>query len=661
MKHLNISIKYAAFVFLLLSVTFLTSQKSSAQKSQELLKHYDYEFQSFKEFVIKNATFKGDTNIDVKFYHLDIEIGIESPFVGGTVLCRFEPVVNNLNEVRLNLNSALSVQSISDPCESFYQDNDEIIITLNDGFNIGDQIDLSIEYEGVPVMAGGYKGLRYETHASNEPIIATLSTPYLAHYWYPCKDGPEDKPDSVYIDITIPELTYSGIELMAVSNGILENVVDNGDTKTFQWRHRYPIVTYYVMAAISNYEHFQQIFSGTGGETYPLDYYVFQEDLNISQQGVVEMPDAMQFFSDVFGTYPFSNEKYGMTQLGFYGAIENQTNTITNNMSPSWFYISVHELGHMWFGDNITCSDWHHAWLNEGFATYSEALWEEHKYGFNTYLNYIQGEQYWNGGTLYLQNAQDTFNIFQSIIYSKGSFTLHMLRGVVGEELFFDGLLNYAQHPDLMYGNATTADLQEVFETTSGLDLEFFFDQWIYDEYYPAYQYNYIQNENHSINFTIKQTQDELGRRPVFEMPVRIRFNYSSGGDTTITLWNDEQLQYYYLELPEEINSVSFDPEKWILRTATYTPGLPVGIESIPANSQIKIFPNPNKGKFIIGSPGLSNSNIKIHDVHGKLVYTITASKDREILDLTHLPEGVYFVCIELIDKIQVEKLVITK
>jgi len=661
MKQLNTPIKYITLVFLLISVTIFTSLKTSAQKSKELLKHYDFEFQTFKEFVIKNATFKSDTNIDVKFYHLNIEIGIESPFVGGTVLCSFEPLMNNLNEVKLNLNSALIVQNISDPCESFYQDNDKIIITLNDDFNIGDQIDLSIEYEGIPVMAGGYKGLRYETHAGNEPIIATLSTPYLAHYWYPCKDGPEDKPDSVYIDITIPELTFSGIEIMAVSNGLLENVIDNGNTKTFQWRHRYPIVTYYVMAAISNYEHFQQIFNGTGGETFPLDYYVFQEDLNISQQGVSEMPDAMQFFSDVFGTYPFSNEKYGMTQLGFYGAIENQTNTITNNMSPSWFEISVHELGHMWFGDNITCSDWHHAWLNEGFATYSEALWKEHSEGFDEYLTYIQGDQYWSGGTLYLQNAQDTFNIFQPIIYSKGSFTLHMLRGVVGEELFFEGLLNYAQHPDLIYGNATTADLQEVFESTSGMDLEFFFDQWIYDEFFPAYQYNYIQNEDHSINFTIKQTQGDLGRRPVFKMPIRIKFNYSSGGDTTITVWNNEQLQYFFLELPEAISSLDFDPEKWILRTENYTPGLPVWIESTHANSQIKIFPNPSNGKFIIDSRGLSNSIINIHDIHGKLIYTITASKDREILNLTFLPEGVYFVCIELNDRTKVEKVVISK
>jgi aminopeptidase N len=631
-----------------------------AQKSTELQKHYDLEFQTFKEFVIKNATFKGDENIDVKFYHLDIEIGIASPFIEGTVLCSFEPLVANLNEVILNLNSALSVQNVGFPGVAFIQENDEIIITLNEEYNPGDLINLEIEYEGVPVLAGGYKGLRYETHAGSEPIIATLSTPYLAHYWYPCKDGPEDKPDSVYVDITIPEMTYSGVELMAVSNGVLENVIDNGDTKTFQWRHRYPIVTYYVMAAISNYVQFQQIYNGAGGETFPLDYYVFQESLNTSQQGVVEMPDAMQFFSDVFGTYPFSNEKYGMTQLGFYGAIENQTNTITNNMSPSWFYISVHELGHMWFGDNITCSDWHHAWLNEGFATYSESLWEEHKYGFNAYKSYIQNEEYWNGGTLYLENAQDTFNIFQSIIYSKGAFTLHMLRGVLGDEIFFDGLLDYAQHPNLVYANATTGDLQEVYEAASGMDLEFFFDQWIYDEYYPAYEYNYVQNDDHSINFTIKQTQGDNGRRPVFEMPIKIKFNYP-GGDTTITLWNDEQTQYYYLEFPQEITSVAFDPDKWILRTASYDPGLPVAIQNKYDDKLISIFPNPSNGVFMIHVNSGNEAEIKIRNINGKLIQTINPSKENQQIDLSHMLDGVYFICLEIDKKVQIEKIVISK
>lgn len=620
--------KAIAFLFALIVSTVVIPQKSAI-----LLDHYKNEYRTFKEFIKYSSLIKGDTNIDVKFYHLNIEIAIDSHYVAGNVLCRFEPVVPSLNTVSLNLNSALTVDNIGAPATSFYQDNDLVVITLDDYYNPGDLIDLSIDYHGVPVLAGGYKGLRYETHGSGEPIIATLSTPYLAHYWYPCKDGPQDKPDSVYVDITIQDESINGQPLIAVSNGLLENVIDNGDTKTFQWRHRYPIVPYYVMAAVSNYVHFQNQFNGNSGESFPLDYYVFNEDLNSSISGVEGLGDVIEFYSGVFGPYPFSDEKYGMTQLGFYGAIENQTNTIQNNLSSSWFSTSVHELAHMWFGDMITCANWHHGWLNEGFATYAEALWAEHLYGFIGYKNNMATNEFWNGGTLYLQNAQDTFNIFQPIIYSKGAYTLHMLRGVVGDDDFFTAFLQYAQDPDFKYKNASTEDLQQVFENVSGIDLGFFFDQWVYDEYYPIYYFNFGQNANNELHLVIHQAQEELyDYRPVFEMPVRIKFNFTSGGDTTVTVWNDEQTQYFSFVLNEEVESVEFDPDKWILRKVEYHPEIPVGIDEAIADEMIRVFPNPSTGKVGFEFPGLSNNQVEIsiYDLNGRIVKKLNGGKSSD-------------------------------
>lgn len=613
-------------IYLLLSAVFLIgSIQLNAQKSNIQLDHYKNEFQTFKEMVKYSQTVKGDENIDVKFYYIQIDVGVPDPYIAGDVTIRFEPVVNDLNSVMISLNSALTVDAISEPCQSFYQDNDVIMITFNQSFNPGDLVDLTITYQGVPVMAGGYKGMRYETHDGDEPIIATLSTPYLAHYWYPCKDGPQDKPDSVYVDISVPAISYGGIELIGVSNGVLENIIDLGTVKTFQWRHRYPIVTYYVMAAISNYVHFQDDFNGTGGESFPLDYYVFESHFNQAQAGVAELPEAIQFFSDIFGTYPFSNEKYGMTQLGFYGAIENQTNTIQNNLSSSWFYTTVHELGHMWFGDMITLESWNHCWLNEGFATYSEALWDEHKYGFETYKDHMEGNEYWNGGTLYLQNAADTFNTFQSIFYSKGAYTVHMLRGVLGDELFFDALLDYTQNPQFQYKNASTEDLQESFENSSGLDLEYFFEQWVYDAYWPLYGYNFAQNDNYDVNLLIEQQQEQLyGYRPVFKMPVQVKFEFASGNDTTITVWNDQQFQTFWFEFDEAVESVELDPDKWILRKAFFQPELPVGIAQYHKKSAINCYPNPFNENMVIQVDGAGEKmeEISIYDLSGRLVIT---------------------------------------
>ena len=181
---------------------------------------------------------------------------------------------------------------------------------------------------------------------------------------------------------------HLNIPLIAVSNGLLDTIETIGNKKIFRWKHNYPAVPYYIMVAISNYIHFQDIYYGDG-YNFPLDYYVFKSHLEAAKKGVAKMEDIMDFFTDKFGKYPFANEKYAMTQLGFYGGIENQTNSIVNSMGTDRLRLIVHELAHQWFADMITCETWNHAWLNEGFASYAEALYAEHSEGTNDYKNYI--------------------------------------------------------------------------------------------------------------------------------------------------------------------------------------------------------------------------------------------------------------------------------
>lgn len=629
---------FISFVLLFFFITF-------SQQRQPMEEFYHHEWNTFKEFVRLSADHIPDTNIDVGFYYLDLYIAIDSPYIEGTVTCRFEAVESGVDQVCLSLNSALSVDAVSGNTTGFSRSGDSILIILDDIYGPGDTAGLLISYHGVPALAGGYKGLRYETHHNNEPIIATLSTPYLAHYWYPCKDGPSDKPDSVYVDITIPVKLVNGKELIAVSNGLLGNVIDHTTSKTYQWRHRYPVVPYYVMVAISNFVHFGETYTGIYGEEYPLDYYVFQQDLAVSQAGVVDMPQALDIFSEKFGEYPFSDEKYGMTQLGFYGAIENQTNTITNNMSLSWFNVSVHELGHMWFGDMITCKSWNHAWLNEGFASYSEAIYQEEVNGFGAYQAYMSSFQYWNGGSLYLQNANDTFGIFQGIIYSKGAYVLHMLRGVLGDSIFNDCVYAYATDPDLMYGQAVTEDLQQVCEDISGLDLGYFFDQWVYDAYYPVYHFNF-ENRGAELAFVLKQVQGAQGHRPVFEMPVELKLLYEGGGDTIIKVWNDEIYQVYTQAVSEAVSMIQVDPNSWILDEAFYHPEIPVKIEEdgIYQTGKPAVYPNPVSGLFTVDLQApAGHYNFLLYDAHGKSVMNIS-SLDHGVnrFSSEQLPSGIY-------------------
>jgi aminopeptidase N len=589
------------------------------------------EQQSWREYMVRFAGGQVDTTFDVRFYDIDLDIRIDTPWIEGRVRCDFDASVDGLDRIRLDLHDAFAIDSLSGDVSGFTFANDTITVELDRPYAAGEGASVTVHYRGVPELAGGLKGLRYTSHGGGQPLIATLSTPFLAHYWWPCKDGPGDKPDSVYIDIAIPDTVIAGLPLVATSNGRLDSVIVRGGKRVFQWRERYPIVPYYVMVAISNYRTFRQDYEGGSGESFPIDYSVFDESYDDAQQGVAQMPAAMDLFSSLFGTYPFEREKYGMTELGFYGAIENQTNTITNSLSLSWFDVSVHELAHMWFGDMITCRDWHHGWLNEGFATYAEALWDESVGGMGAYRANMAGNAYFGGGTVYLQDVSDPFGIFLGIIYQKGAYVLHMLRGVLGDEAFFGALLEYSQTPGFRYGHAVTEDFRDVCESVSGIDLDVFFEQWIYDEYYPSYEYGFWQDPaTLRTRVTIEQTQEAMGRRAVFEMPVQLRFEFDGGGDTLVTVWNDMRVQTFEFPFAERVRQVVLDPDEWILRTAS-----PVGIDepgrdvSAPRFALAPNFPNPFNPSTTIAFevPGNAGTDVPvslvIHDVRGRRVRTL--------------------------------------
>lgn len=656
---------------IIISLIFSLNYSVFAQKSvsEALDDFYKIESTNWIEKSILEQIFIVDTTTDAKFYYITLDVSIDSPYIYGDVLFIMESKTNNLTHITLDLTDSLEIDSISGAATSYTRSYDKIDIQLDRSYNKNETILFNIYYSGIPPVLNNTKGMRYETHGNSEPIIATLSTPYLAHLWYPCKDGPGDKVDSVYLDIIIPDTIINQNKLIAVSNGLLENVINENGKSTFKWRERYPIIPYYVMIAISNYAQFQQTINDSLGN-YPILYNVFKSDSVSTVQGTLQLPDAINFFSDVFGPYPFRNEKYGMTQLGFYGAIENQTNTIQNTLDVYWFMISVHELSHMWFGDMITCTDWHHGWLNEGFATYSEALYQEHIAGFNSYKTYLNYYKYLDGGTLYLQNIEDPFQVFIDIIYSKGAWVLHMLRGVLGDEVFFECLKQYATDTNFKYKHASTEDFQLVCETVSGQDLDYFFDQWIYDEYYPIYNstYNYDQT-NHILNLHLNQSQSQNGWRSVFKMPVKIKIKFNSGPDSTITLWNGQQLQDYQVNLSRQVHSITIDPEQWILRgIGTVTDIQEKFNEQDLSFKLFDNYPNPFNPTTLIRYkvPEVSKVNLKVYDILGNEIRVLVneekpAGNYQIEFDAKELSSGIYFYKLICDQFIETKKMVLIK
>ncbi len=583
-----------------------------------------------------------DPNYDVHFYHIDVEIAVDSIYLSGSVKFIISSNIDDLNSIMVDLDQTFDIESISTPVSSFTFEDNVLNLQLENTYQTNDTLSFTIEYSGYPQMPGGYKGLRYETHDGNQPIIASLSTPYLAHSWWPCKDGTSDKCDSLYMDITIKDTIIDDIQLIALSNGLLVNESTDGEMRTFNWQHKHAIVPYYVMVAISNYKHFQQDFV-MDDMSFPMDYYVFESHLSQAESGVSEMPDIMAFFNETFGPYPFADEKYAMTQLGYYGGIENQTNSIVNNMSQSWLDVSVHELAHQWFADDITCQDWHHGWVNEGFANYAEALYFEHRDGFEAYQNYVTDFEFYNPGTLYIEDISDPFSgVFRPIIYNKGAYVLHMLRGILGDELFFETIYEYATCEEYKQGWANTEDFQSVCEEVSEEDLDYFFEQWIYDERYPKYRYNYLSSTSQT-EVIIQQSQGLLGWRELFTMPLDFYFQFEDGSDTVLTVFNDELEQHYTFDFEKEVIDMELDPDKWVLCNKVFDSNITVGIYNLE-HEEFSVYPNPNSGDFTIkvDESMISNLNLELIDYTGRRVqYDIIMSSQ---ININRLENGVYFL-----------------
>jgi Peptidase family M1 domain/Peptidase M1 N-terminal domain/Secretion system C-terminal sorting domain len=508
--------------------------------------------------------YPGDDRIDIIFYKLDLNISYEQTNLSGTVTIKAKSLLDNLSAVFFDLQDYYSIDSITlsgNPL-SFNFQNDIIEITLDKSYAVGEEFSIDITYNGTP-GSSGLGSFEFISVAGNQ-VIWTLSEPYGSSDWWPSKDTPADKADSSEVWITSTE------NFVSVSNGILTDEINNGDgTKTYKWKNHHPIAHYLISLAMTNYQVYTNYFEYEPGKSMPVIHYNYPGNWNDSRKAQLDHSITMlDFFSEIYGLYPFIDQKYGHAEFSWGGAMEHQT---VSTMGAYYESIMAHELAHQWFGDKITCKDWHNIWLNEGFATYSEALLVERLYGREAYHNYIDGEMTQAktaNGSLWVQNITSTNEIFSSNrSYAKGSVVLHMLRGVVGEEIFFDILKAYSADPELAYDVAETADFQRVCETVSGINLDKFFDSWIYGEKHPEYSYGFSVDSvdnGFNINLIVDQTQTTN----LFWMPIQIEVKTNSG-DFEFTVWDSLKTQSFSIFVEDYPNEVLFDPENLIMKETT--------------------------------------------------------------------------------------------
>jgi aminopeptidase N len=355
--------------------------------------------------------------------------------------------------------------------------------------------------------------------------------------------------------------------MIVASNGDLIDVISNPDqTKTYTWEENYPISTYLISIAATNYETFSDVYTA-GSETMDILFYAYPEHLTQAQEDFSVTVPMIEFYSDVFSGYPFLKEKYGMAEIPGNPSMEHQTCTsLSSNRvtgTHDYDYLIAHELAHQWWGDLVTLTDWEDIWLNEGFATYSEALWVENLYGLEGLKSIMTNfrDIYFtrHDGQEHAIYDPPLGHLFCEIEYEKGAWVLHMLRFVVGDDNFWQILKDYAHL--YAYSNARTEDFQAVCEQIYGADLTWFFDQWIYDIGYPVYQFGWGFSDQNKIRIVIHQIQEEF---PLFKMPVELEFILPSESVKKV-VWVNGKKNIFEFEFQEKPLNVLFDPDSWIL------------------------------------------------------------------------------------------------
>lgn len=549
--------KINLFIFLFFHAVAVFAQSTdSINEFDQLVNMERKTHQYIEQRIVSTSSLSN--NYDIKYHRFDWQINPAVNLIQGSVTTYFVPVVSGFNEVDFDLSIALTVDSVRyhGLAASFVQTTGDVLqITLPSSIPVNILDSIKVYYKGTPPN-NGFGSFVQSTH-NTTPIIWTLSEPFGAKDWWPCKQSLNDKIDSIDVYITTPQA------YRAASNGLQVSEVLNGTNKIYHWQSHYPIAAYLIAFGVTNYSVYHNYLRLSPTDSLDILNYVYPENLATAQSQTPDILNVIALYDSLTILYPFKNEKYGHCQFGWGGGMEHQTMSFVVNFSHS---LIAHECAHQWFGDKVTCGSWEDIWLNEGFATYMEGLTEQFLFP-STWQSWKSGKvsniTSSTGGSVLCDDTTNVNRIFNSrLSYNKGAYLLHMLRWKLGDNLFFQSLRNYLNDPLFAFKYAKTPDLKLKLEQTSGQNLTTFFNQWYYNQGYPSYQVSWHQI-NGNVVVKINQTTSHASVS-FFEMPVPIRFQ-AAGRDTTLIFNHTFSGQVFTVPLNFTASTVTFDPDLWLI------------------------------------------------------------------------------------------------
>jgi aminopeptidase N len=585
---------------------------------------------------------------DVKFYFLDLSVENNTIDITGKVTVKAEVTAWTLDTFAFELTSGMAIDSllVDGVKHAFQRTGDLVMVPLATGLDLGSMITVKTVYHGTPPSGGFFSGVTTDyDEGYDKNVTWSLSEPYAAKDWWPTKQDLNDKIDSVWVFLTTSEGNMAG------SQGLLTGVTSMpGGTVRYEWKSYYPIAYYLISFAVADYMEYNIYAHPVGLEDSVLIQNFIYNDpacLAANQVDIDRTADFIELFSELFGMYPFSEEKYGhcLTELG--GGMEHQTMTTLGGFN---FGLVAHELGHMWFGDDVTCATWNDIWINEGFATYSDYL--AHSFLADPIYdsiwlrirhNHVKGQP---GGSVYVPD-EDLGNISRifdgRLSYSKGALLLHMIRFELNDDdLFFDILRSYVE--EFGDSTATGADFRDWVEMGSGMDFTDFFNQWYYGEGYPIFDIAWSQSDG-KLHITSTQSAS-TAVTPLFRMTVPYIVTFADGTDTTLRLFQGANLETYTVPVSRQISRIEVDPDQWILHKLN---SLVMGLEDPENPVFFTVGPNPATDFMVIRMNKRLKENIvlTISDMAGKMVMKEEIHGMEERINLGSLKAGIYIVSLD--------------
>lgn len=594
---------------------------------------------------------------DVHFYFVDVEVIQDSAYISGSN--RIDAIaLDNLDQIELDVSQSINIDSIllNGVYVDYNRKDDTIFIDAVFQIGKNEPFSLTVYYDGTGKDEKHRGGLFNQESQVGTNATWTLSEPFSTKAWLPCKEDLNDKADSVYVFITVPE------QMLAGSVGLLTNVTEiPGGKKRFEWKSNYPIA-YYLISIAAGYYNDYTFYTQCGSDSLPVVNYIYNDSNYFieNKSKIDETAIFLQIFGDLFGSYPFIKEKYGHCVAPMGGGMEHQTMTTLTNFN---YELVAHELAHQWFGNHVTCSNWQDIWINEGFASYGEYLAYEFM-GLDSLkrewiLESQKGALEERTGSIFvpIEEVNDEKRIFEfNLTYNKGACIIHMIRHELNnDELFFSVLKEFQNK--YSFENASGNDFKNLLESMSGKSFDNFFNEWYYGEGYPEMEIYWAQ-KNDTLLIINTQKPTALAKTSLFHSLVEYLITYGNN-DTAFVFRQENLIDTFKVYFPQTITGFETDPNNYLLKKVLFQKRI---LYDGPMDPKFIIYPNPTLNKVTVEP----FSQTEVYDVS---VFFSDGRLKEEYLEKTGLleintskyTEGIYILRIRTKEGLQTSQRIIKK